>query len=425
MSFIPRLHRRSDRNQRQPINESSSAFSPSNFRSPHSEARLSRPPDLPNDVPQSPPPTYNEALCLPPSLIAGRNRQSSSARAVSPVSPIQELASPQLTSDNLSRHDDIGRSNNETYGNLNNRISNISQYPVFLDPSQRFSRRQTFRRPISTASTSTTGILLAMGQLPGSEQFELEPPSQEFLTRYERRPSHPQNPRRDMDEPVVVQTAQAVRVQTVRSSPTASTTSVNRINRISIISTGSTPDLNTQRARSGSNDLHGPRISSLRPARTWPALRSDLVEPASNFRAADADMPPPPPPKDPGYVGRPGPSRLRHCSSTPNLLLPRGQGSTLGFQRDEGRPKNERSGSGKGQHHRSWLGSIGGNRYHRNKSQSQTHNTSPVEDVTPRGHGKRTHHHQSPSNRRSQLVVACARLIGRAMPRVTVHNKGA
>jgi hypothetical protein len=65
---------------------------------------------------------------------------------------------------------------------------------------------------------------------------------------------------------------------------------------------------------------------------------------------------------------------------------------------------------------------MGGNRYHRHKSQAA--NIVPVDDALPKGRGK-GNHHQSTSNRRSQLLVACARLIGRAMPRVTVHSKGA
>jgi hypothetical protein len=433
MTFLPRLRRRSQRDPVSPI--STSSFSIPIFHEPRSSARLSRPPDLPNEVLRSPPPKYSQLPILPQQhVVGGAGWQRHFSRDMSPVSPIQEIATPRLTSGNLSRLEEFTRSDGARNIVLKNRISTVSQYPVFIHPPppQPSSRRRASRRPLSVASTSTTGVYLALGQLPGSEPLHAEDPSLSLLEREEQRAMQATSPIRNMDEPVVVQTAQAVRVQMVRGSPSGSTTSVNQVNRISIISTSSTLDLARQRtrSRSGSMGSQGPRMPSMRPARTWPLLRHDALESAASASyEAGSEIPPRPPPKDPGYVGRPGPSRLRNCSSTPDLLSSRAfddRPPPPAVQPEEERKaqQGQRSGAGKQQQERGWLGGIGGNKKHERKSLAHNYILSDDQDAASRGGHIPSHHHRrSTSNRRSQMLMACARLIGRAMPRVAEHSK--
>jgi hypothetical protein len=429
MTFLPRLRRRSQRDPKSPIDDSS--FSIPIFHEPRSKARLSRPPDLPNEVLRSPPPKYSQSPSLAQQYVVGvTSRPRGFSRDMSPVSPIQEIATPRLTSGNLSRLEEFTRSDGGRNIVLKNRISNVSQYPVFIHPPQPPSRRRAARRPLSAASTSTTGVYLALGQLPGSEPLHAEDPAHSSpLERHENRVTLPTSPRGNMDEPVVVvQTAQAVRVQMVRGSPSGSTTSVNQVNRISIISTSSTLDLARQRtrSRSGSMGSQGPRVPSMRPARTWPLLRHDALESAASASyEAGSEIPPRPPPKDPGYVGRPGPSRLRNCSSTPDLLSSRASNPQPPVVKpEEGNAQGQRSGAGKQQQERGWLGGIGGNKKHQRKSLAPNYSLSEDQDATSRGgHIPSNHHRRSTSNRRSQMLMACARLIGRAMPRVAEHSK--
>jgi len=407
----------------------------SSFPTTRSKARLSRPPNLPtgylssqssNRTAVSPPPTYAQfrnieitGMARPERRDRHVVRQASDIPSVQPAPPAPSTHNLTSFSENL-RYGDVSRQ-----ANLKNRISTVSQYPVLMNAgastraSTIIERRQSRRRPISIASTSSAGIYLAVGQLPGSEPFDLTPPSEDMLVRHEGRAAPLQSiyNTKDANAPIY-ETAQAVRVL-ARTTPNASTTSVNALNRVSVVSAVSEVDVprrnrsssvisnpNPRRDRSSSitsiptsTHISSARRPSVKPSSSWPteappALGRSFLD--ESFTGPN-DLPPPPPPKDPGYV-----KRVRVCSSTPHFptyLANERATQREGFaQEAQDRPS------------RNWFGTFGGRR-------SPKRFRSPVAEKPPQKlPGK------SSSNRTSQLLVTCARFIGRAMPKVTGHK---
>jgi hypothetical protein len=317
----------------------------------------------------------------------GQNEKSISAavRPVSPLSASEEVKPLPLTRSNLAQLEDVRFGEVAHTAQLKNRISTVSQYPVIMNasPSNDSRRRSRRMRPASIASTSTNGIYVAVGQLPGSQPFDLEPPSQAVLSRHSGIPAqHVASQHKGTagmgQEDSVYETAQAVQVQIVGSQNNRSRTSVNRI---SIISKEQGVDGSPQRRRtlsaSGANQFP-PRVTSFRPppgmktSHTWPEANVEQLlstgtraagQSTSEHKKSESlrlSIPPPPPPKDPGYISkRPAPnrgSRLRHWNSSPHLPLnatPRPSAmERVGIIKERSGPTEEKSS------HRSWFGGL-------------------------------------------------------------------
>ncbi|KAF2668507.1 hypothetical protein BT63DRAFT_278920 [Microthyrium microscopicum] len=430
MPFLARLGQSDERYQWAPIRDSNFGNSShtSAFHTSRPKARLSRPPIFPEGEgitsPLSPPPAYSELRNFNrrqdfgPGVDAG----ISPGRPLSAVSALDETAQEQLTSNNIARLNNVRYGEVTRQAQVKSRISTVSQYPVLFNTDATSNdhprRLSTRRRPISIASTSTTGIYLAVGNLPGSEPFDLQPPTQEILDRHAGRPAAPvasstlnmPGGRRE-----VYQTAQAVRVL-ARNTPNASTTSVNRLDRVSVVSTGSGQDQSLGRHRSVSTTsipyTSPNRRPSIQPSNTWPSngnrqsmsrLR-DVSQPTTN------ELPPPPLPKDEGYIPRANRRRrgeIRCYSSTPQL-----SSQTTSAMQREGIIK-EHSGVGQDKPPRSWFASLGASRNPQRRSRL------PILQKISR---QNLNDEKSPSNRRSQLLLACARLVGRFVPRVAEHK---
>jgi hypothetical protein len=179
------------------------------------------------------------------------------------------------------------------------------------------------------------------------------------------------------------------------------------------------------------------------------------------------DRPPPPPPKDPGYVSRPPgkkakqrrqassqqqqqqqqKKRLRRHSSTPNLSsVGLGVTGVSLYSANDGElllPNSQYSGGNKNTHARTPSALLGRRASARNRlgslvqgvgrhgpGQQSGHRRffslrtggggggEPVGDASFRERSE--HDKSSPANRRSQMAVACARFLGRALPKSSV-----
>jgi hypothetical protein len=349
-------------------------------------------------------------------------------RPVTPVSASDENTPLPLTSSNLAQLEDVRYGEVAHTAQLKNRISTVSQYPVLMNtsPSNDGRRRSQRIRPASITSTSTNGIYVTVGKLPGSEPFDLEPPSQDILSRHYGIPAQhvPVTNNGAVEdrgqEGPVVQTAQAVHVQIVGSQNNHSTTSVNRI---SIISNAPKADGSPRRSRgfsaSGANQFP-PRVTSIHPppmraSRTWPDnlepqpqqmstgpraaswtsgryLEEIMVQQQQLVAGGDSPVPPPPPPKDPGYIvntnaRRPAPSsRLRHVSSPnpvhmPLNATPRASAvERVGLAKEQGGPRDHK------RRHRSWLGGLLNFAWNSRSSRSSRSPRSPRSPMSPLRH---------------------------------------
>jgi hypothetical protein len=374
-------------------------------------------------------------------------------------------------------------------------------------------RSSTRRRAVSVASSnSTAAACMAVGQLPGSEPFELAPPSRDVLRRHSgvaAQPSHahplPRSSTSWLDdargretvyETAQYETAQAVSVRPVVSragggSRNASSTSVNRVSVVSaapslqeLVSVHSARDGSSGSSSSNGNGKRPAggfpqRLSSLhahpvlKSSFTWPIAQqvqrperreslqapAAAVEPHPGHRVdidADNDRPPPPPPKDPGYVSRPPgqprqkqprqssqahqqqQKRMRRHSSTPNLssvglgvtgvsLYSANDGELL-LPHSNSNNNNARSSKplGRRASARNRLGNLvqGSRAPHHRRFFSLRHGGGePLGNASFREHSDGAVHGRSPSssaNRRSQMAVACARFLGRALPKSSV-----
>jgi len=417
-----------------------SAFAASNSRP---RARLSRPPNLPFGIPSpcgvSPPDSPLPAGFTGSSghmgLVIGSKHTS--ARRMS-VASVDETIPEHLTSNNLAKLDGLRTGEVARQPNLKSRISTVSQYPVFVNcgASERHStdgRTRTRRRPISIASTSTTGIYLAIAGLPGAEPFDLEPPSQDMLNRHVGRAAQTQAslqlPPYGAGSTATFEPASTTRVVVRNEQNTSTLSTAQQNSRVSVLSTGFGIDPSSpRRSVSVCVSLMSTRRQSIQPSWSWP------VNPELEYSSIDQhelqwapslqDTPPPPPPKDPGYLKRPptgaGPAaraerRLRVCTSTPHFpsILSPSAMEREGIIKEKSGVGYEKSPTG-----RSWLFSLNG------RGQNRRSGASKVipENVSNRENANGIDH--PTSNPRPHLLVVWARFIGRAMPKAVFHSKG-
>jgi hypothetical protein len=447
-----------------------------------SQARLSRPPNLPcgfvsprtNSPAISPAQGYSSEV--QPWHSAAREGLSNTIPPATTNLNLN-LDRPQpapLTRRNLETLEAVRHGQVAHNAQLKSRISTVSQYPVLVNrggtgtaPSIDSRRVPSRRRPISVASTSTTGIYLAVAQLPGSIPFQLQPPTEhehEHVISAQRQGTppatlqsvHSSNSVYHHRTSSVYQTAQAVRVL-ARTTPNASTTSLNRINnnnnRASVISVVSQVDITPPRnpsLRSIPTRLESSPRRTIKPSATWPINRQsgDGAYSRRSGRGGGGGIitwnngdisprPPPPPPKDDGYIGRPAAhgQRLRVYSSTPHLptylahqaAMDREDTTTTITPEVNKDEKKQPSPSSP----RRWFGGLAKMKSRPRLLQRMQSPVSEMALAPPPPPPMTTTTSQDtmmPSsakpaaNRRSQLLVACARLIGRAVPNMAVHR---
>jgi hypothetical protein len=239
---------------------------------------------------------------------------SAPTRSVSPVSALDEDAS--VYSDYVSELDErVGGYSTRTP--LKGRISTVSQYPVYSSrPTSVDVRGKVTGRPISIASTSSAGIFLAVGQLPGSELFEVASPT---VTKFPY-PSPGSNKVKEVRTETVVKNnstvyniAQTIRLQRVGSLESKQTTS-NRISIVSTISHKETTTTTPPQIQGVSVNSGNPSPLTLQAANAKNAqfLIDGLgisgvstYPPIATVNGRISRLPPPPPPpKDPGYINR-------------------------------------------------------------------------------------------------------------------------
>lgn len=128
-------------------------------------ARLEGPPNFSDPIePQlSPPPTYAQLRgSSKPEVFNNLTSQRDVQHgAVAPVDHATRSAATVAGRENIQHY--------ELQEPMNDRLSSVPSYPVFLDVHVAVRPR---RRGSSLASTNTTGILLSVGSLPGSEPFK-------------------------------------------------------------------------------------------------------------------------------------------------------------------------------------------------------------------------------------------------------------
>jgi hypothetical protein len=353
----------------------------------------------------------------------GRPGQNTDKRTstIRPVTPItisedveQDLSAP-LTDSNIVPVEDVRYGDVARSPLFKNRISTVSQYPVLVNgPPPVDVRRVPQRRPVSIASASASGLYLAVAQLPGSEPFELEPPSQDILSKNSGVPTqhYPATTSYDQDQECsVYHTAQAVRVQRagIQSNGAPS------IHRVSIVSTERFP----QRYRTLSGESRNEsRPGMMNISRTWPDQdmpTSAWSNSEATASASESTRPPPPPPKDFGYLKRKqAPNRLRRqYSSTPHLPSYATQPSAMertGIIKERSGPTDEKQ-------HRGWFGGI-----FRNHTWSPRSPRRLFPPTSERGSGANYHAsgRKSSSNRGADMLAAVARLATRALPKPTM-----
>jgi len=321
-----------------------------------------------------------------------------------PTNATPRDARPPATSGNLATLEDLRYNEVVHHVHLENRLSSVPNYPVFMEQPPSSSRRRRSQRPASIASCSTTGLFLSVGQLPGSEPFE-DDQSHVVLNRGDAPGSHPITSSLPLVSPLsafeasVAQVMTLQRVQTVHGATPRTSRGVSQASWF----------LETSNLADGWNPPAGGYYSpnletrpSIRASQTWPTLeqraslqREDLRNRFSKPRlgARDINTPPVPPPKDPGYVAR-RPSgverghRLRRTNSTPNLVL----FPTL-HRRTHNRTK-----------------SVGFDKI------ANHGNTNPARIKET----KRVPSTRKSSNRPSQILSSCARFITRSVPRINV-----
>lgn len=363
------------------------------------------------------------------------NKETIPSPPVSPMSIIPDRDSARLSTSTPLTSTNLDKLENTKYGDVSrqgqvkmkNRISNVSQYPVYLSRSPSTDDKiRSQRRPESMASTSSAGIYLAFGQLPGSEPFELEPPSQAVLSRHSGVPAQ-HFPSSDKDEkPTVYQTAQAVKVQVIGGQSNASASSVNRV---SIVSTISFRRESVQRKRAAStgsiattSPTRGVSIRpSMRASRTWP---DNLESNRRGFNSGEVtsvystDLPPPPPPKDQKYINhkvqpKASNKRLQHSRSSPHL-------SSYGNRQ----PAEERTDivkeaeSQEKTRQRNWFGELLLNHNLPRSPRRFFTSSSPSKEKFDQREDNDIlvdAQRKSSLRRGSQALVACARFVGRAV----------
>jgi hypothetical protein len=340
LGFIPRLRRKLDERNWVPIGEDSRAYTPV-FDDPITSARVEGPPNfvLPLEQTPTPPPSYahlrSTARPEIASLLVGNRASYGSPRSPTNATPRQSI--PPVVSSSLTSLEDIRHGQVINHVPMENRLSSVPNYPVFLEHPP--SRRRRSRRPASIASTTSTGLFISMGQLPGSEPFDIQT-SQVALVRnnWERwqvlvSPLLSPGSAISEPEPAGAHRETLQRVQSVQTGPRGPPRGTNGT---SWLFDASNPDLQSEPMRcippAEGYYAPPPHNPTIRQSHTWPAQRQSANIPYEGddvrvrFADVDSDIPPRPPPKDPGYVCRPpsgvrrGDHGLRKTHSSPNLL---------------------------------------------------------------------------------------------------------
>lgn len=343
--FIPRLRRRLDEGSWISIGEESRSETPA-FAKAVTTARVDGPPDfsLPNppEPVQTPPPSYAHVRNTSRPEIANllvTNRASYTSHSSTNVTPRQphQPLQPAVRS-TLTNLDDIRHAEAVNHVPMDNRLSSVPNYPVFLplDQPPNFRRRRS-RRPASLASTTSTGLFLSMSQLPGSEPFDIQ--TSQTASARDNNGQRSQGPKMSplFSPDSTISTAETARasvitIQRVRSAQpkpflleTSNMTPRNGEGRCSLPAEGFYAP-----------QPHAPRHPTIKQSHTWPAQRqsANMGYPDDDVRVRLAsvysDIPPRPPPKDPGYVSRPpggerrGDNGLRPTQSSPNMLRLKG-----------------------------------------------------------------------------------------------------
>lgn len=349
LGFIPRLRRKLDDRSWIPIGEAYRSETPA-FARPVTTARVDGPPDftLPNppEPVQTPPPSYaqlrNTAKPEIASLLVGNRVSYGSPRSPTNATPRQSL--PPVMGSTLTCLEDIRHGQVINHVPMDNRLSSVPNYPVFLEQPPSSKRRRS-RRPASVASHTSTGLFLSMGQLPGSEPFDVQTSQTATARDNWQRSQGLVSPLFSPDSTISTAetaTASVVALQRVRSVQPNPRRPPRGANELSFLldASNSTLRLEQDRCDPPAEGFYAPPVQPQSPqhpiiikqSQTWPAQRESAnmgySRDDARVRFADvhSDIPPRPPPKDPGYVSRPpggerrGDYALRQTHSSPNLL---------------------------------------------------------------------------------------------------------
>ena len=398
LGFIPRIRRRVDRNTWVLIGEDSN-YSQAPYEHSPTSARLAGPPNFNDPIPPqvTPPPSYAQVRQISRPEIEALMLRRGSPRAPANATPRESL--PPAISSNLTNLEDIRHGEVVHHIHMAKRLSSVPNYPVLLEQPPTTSRRRQSRRPASMASSSSTGLFLSVGQIPGSEPFDVVT-SRVVSDRCDAPGCHPISP--PLFSPVspfeasVAQVMTVQRVQTVHGSSSRFPRVANQTSWLP-----ETSPSHADRWNPPAGGYYSPPADSRPPrrqTRTWPAPLDELAPHTTNRHIrllgnapTDRDVPPRPPPKDPGYRPRPpvgvrrghGP---RKCNSTPNLLT------------------------------------FASHSKGHDRRRSMVHSGITIADnKSARIIGsKRMSSGRKFSNRPSQILNACARFIHRSVPRITV-----
>jgi len=172
------------------------------------------------------------------------------------------------------------------------RLSAVPHYPVYLEAPARHATRHRSRSPASIASSSTTAILISVGQLPGSEPFD--PP----MNMYQPESSSISPPT------IQCQTSPAGPVHTeatVNGPLVAQPAFVGHAGTVSQIS-WFWDDLSQEYWKPPEGGYYAPEVrSNFRHTIHW-SNRQDSRDLGPSCRSPNPSHPPPPPPEDQGYV---------------------------------------------------------------------------------------------------------------------------
>lgn len=342
LGFIPRLRRKLDDRSWVPIGDDCRSETPA-FARPVTTARVDGPPDFtlpnPSEPVPTPPPSYaqirNTSRPEIASLLVSNRASYGSPRSptnATPRQPLQPVVRSTLTS-----LEDIRHAQAVNHVPMDNRLSSVPNYPVFLEQPPT-SRRRRSRRPASMASTTSTGLFLSMGQLPGSEPFDVQTSHTVSARNNWQRSQGLVSPLFSPDSTFsTAETARAsvITMQRVQSVEPNSRRPPRGANELSFVLDASNSTLRNEEGRCNSSAAGfyaPPGHPTIKQSHTWPAQRqsANIGYPDDDVRVRLAsvysEIPPRPPPKDPGYVSRlpggvqRGNNGLRQTESSPNLL---------------------------------------------------------------------------------------------------------
>jgi hypothetical protein len=285
------------------------------------------------DDPTSRPPSYaqlrNIARPEIANLLPGSRVSYGRPGAIMNATPRQSLVA---TSSNIASLDDIRHIEIAHHLHMANRLSSVPQYPVYLDSAHPLpTRRRQSARPDSTLSMGAAGVMLSVGQIPGSEPFQMVPPQQQSpaLRDWRRVQSTAGSPVTGRSRPRTAVTHIAdVRQQTPAPAPRVQRPYVNRPPSTSWFDSAISSALSSREQvnasiRESYNPLHLSHRGTIQKAQD---SRDNERAVSAHVRFADSgvdeyDEPPPPPPKDEGYgdASQQGRHKLKHSLSCLSL----------------------------------------------------------------------------------------------------------